>query len=107
MRLGISCSYIYAGDEEPWEQFVDSFMTSIRNDAEIRDRFHYLVNIGRDGATRVHIGHWDSEETLQILMGRSYFREFAVDLHRFGGNSLQATFFRNVRTSRGWRMDVV
>lgn len=106
MNYGISCSYVYTGDEAPWEAFVDRFLKNIAADAEIRNKFHYLVNIGQDGKTRVHIGHWDTPQTVSTLMARPYFRDFADDLHHFGGASLTATFFENYRSSNSWQMNV-
>jgi hypothetical protein len=64
---GILIQYTYDGDEEPWLAAVEEFVTAIDADPALRGKFGYRVNVAADGVGRVHVGQWDSEETLAHL----------------------------------------
>jgi hypothetical protein len=65
--LGISIRYSYDGPAEPREAAINAFIDNINNDPDIAGKFHYRVNIGKDGTTRVHWGRWDEQHIVETL----------------------------------------
>lgn len=90
---GIVIEYVFAGDEGAWRQAVEGFLDNIRQDPALHGRFFYEVNLTADGAGRIHIGHWDNDETLAHLQSRPFFKEFAAALRQFAGDTMKATRF--------------
>ena len=88
--FGIVIRYQFQGDENDWRQAVDAFVDAIDNDPQAAGRFHYAVTNVGDGATRIHIGRWDSEETLKHVQSQEYFSAFATAVKSFAGDSLDA-----------------
>ncbi len=87
---GIVIRYQFSGDESAWREAVDAFVSAIDNDPRAAGNFHYTVTSVGDGATRIHIGRWDSEETLKHVQSQEYFSEFAAAVKAFAGDSLDA-----------------
>lgn len=98
--LGISIRYQYDGDEAVWEETVAAFIAAIDADEEINDRFHYQVNVGRDGKTRIHWGRWDTPETVQTMQSRDYFKTFSTKIGELAGDSLSPIQFRRHAATR-------
>ncbi|QDG76300.1 hypothetical protein [Labrenzia sp. PHM005] len=68
--------YTYTGNEETWQQLIADFLNAIEADNRLKGHFHYQVFIMPEGR-RVHIGRWDSEETLKALQSQPFFKTFA------------------------------
>lgn len=85
---GIVVRYAYSGDEAAWRSVIDAFLDALAADDAVRGRFHYAVTIGKDETSRVHVGRWDSEETLATVQSRDYFKTFADAVQKLGGESL-------------------
>ncbi len=98
---GILIRYTYSGDEDAWRAAVDNFIAAINGDAELGGRFSYSVNVAGDGESRIHVGRWDSDETLALVQSRDYFKTFAGKVQEFAGDSLQPMRFSNVAASGG------
>ena len=88
---GIVIEYELSGDEAAWRQAVDTFLKNIDGDPVLQGKFSYEVNSSNDSGGRIHIGHWDREETLAHLQSQPFFKEFAGALQGFAGGSLKAT----------------
>ncbi len=88
---GIVIEYELSGDEAAWRRAVDTFLKNIDGDPALQGKFSYEVNTSNDSGGRVHIGHWDSEETLAHLQSQPFFKEFAGALQDFAGGNLKAT----------------
>ena len=86
---GIVIRYQFQGDESVWRQAVDAFVNAVDNDPQA-GKFHYTVTSAGDGATRIHIGRWDSEETLKHVQSQEYFSTFAASVKEFAGDTLDA-----------------
>jgi len=97
---GILIRYTYSGDEAAWRAAIDTFISAIDGDDEVGGRFTYSVNVGADGENRIHVGRWDSDETLALVQSRDYFKTFAGQVQGFAGDSLTPMRFSNV-TSTG------
>ncbi len=93
---GILIRYTYNGDEAPWRDAVGTFISAIDADAELGGRFSYSVNVAGDGESRIHVGRWDSDETLALVQSRDYFKTFAGKVQEFGGDSLTPMRFSNI-----------
>jgi len=93
---GILIEYDYAGDENVWRNAVDAFVSNIDADERLRGRFSYRVNTRGDAGSRVHIGTWDSEETLAHLQAQEFFKTFAGQVQSFAGDSLKTSRFHHV-----------
>ena len=89
--FGILIQYNYDGDESAWLSAVEEFVTSIDADPALRGKFAYRVNIAADGVGRVHVGRWDSEETVAHLQAQDFFKRFAAKIGEFAGGSPNAT----------------
>ncbi len=98
---GIVIRYEYQGDEENWRTAVDGFIANINNDAEIAGKFRYSVNVGADGKTRIHVGRWPDQATLETLQSRDYFKAFATKVQEFGGDSLSPMRVSEVTATAG------
>lgn len=92
--FGIVIKYDYSGDETDWLTAVDTFISNINEDARLKGRFSYQVNVAGDGKGRVHIGQWDAEETLNYLQSQPFFGEFAGKVKDFAGGAPDATRFK-------------
>ena len=93
---GIVIEYDYSGDETVWRDAVDTFICRIDRDDRLKGRFSYQVNVRNDGAGRVHIGHWDEEETLKHLQSQPFFAEFAGKVKEFAGGPPKSTGFQKL-----------
>jgi quinol monooxygenase YgiN len=94
--LGIVIEYDYAGDEDIWQTAVDTFMGHIDADERLSGRLSYQVNVRNDGSGRIHVGNWDSEETLKYMQSQPYFSEFAGKVKEFSGGQPRATGFKRL-----------
>ena len=92
MKYGIAVSYSYEGDEAAWANVVDEFTQAVSADTALSGRLSYHVQRSNDGR-RLHIGRWDSEETVKLLQSRDYFTSFAAALQRLAGDSLSSQRF--------------
>ncbi len=92
--FGILIQYDYDGDEGPWLAAVEDFVTAIDGDEELRGKFSYRVNIAADGVRRVHVGQWDSDETLSHLQSQDFFKQFAAKVGEFSGGGPDASRMR-------------
>lgn len=72
----------------------DTFIGNINADERLNGRFSYQVNVAGDGTGRVHIGQWDTEETLAHVHSQPYFAEFAGKVKEFSGGGPDATRFK-------------
>ena len=93
MHHGICVTYSYSGDEAAWEDLVESFIAAVSADSALAGRFTYHVHKAKDGGARVHIGRWDSPETVALMQSRPYFPVFAAGLRSLAGDTLKATPF--------------
>jgi hypothetical protein len=88
---GILIQYDYDGDEAAWLAAVEDFVAAIDNDTALHGKFSYRVNIAPDGIGRVHVGGWDSDETLAHLQSQDFFKTFAGKVGEFAGGNQKAT----------------
>lgn len=96
---GIVIKYEFSGDESAWRAAVETFLRSIGQDPALRGRFSYEANLCNDGVGRIHIGHWDNDETLAHLQAQPFFKQFAVAIQGFAGDTLTTTrFTRHLKT---------
>jgi hypothetical protein len=94
MAMGaILIRYNYDGDDAPWREALETFVSKINADPKLAGRFRYEAGVMGDGAQRVHVGHWDSEETLKHLQAQPFFKEFSGKVQGFAGDTLAATRF--------------
>ncbi len=91
---GILIQYDYDGDEGAWLAAVEDFVAAIDDDPVLRGRFSYRVNVAADGVSRVHVGRWDSEETLTHLQSQDFFKAFAAKVGEFAGGPPNASRMR-------------
>jgi len=89
--FGILIQYDYSGDEGDWRSAVEQFVGAIDADPALAGKFEYRVNIAADGVGRVHVGRWDTEETLAHLQSQGYFKAFAAKIGEFAGGPPHAT----------------
>ena len=99
MEYGICICYEYSGDEPKWQQAIEAFITAIQGDPNTAGAFKYTVSIGKNGTSRVHIGEWDTAETLAAVQATDYFKTFAAAVQNFAGDSLSTTPFNRFQTS--------
>lgn len=88
---GIIVRYRYSGDEAAWRRTAEEVVKSINADEVVRGRFHYAVTVSADGVGRMHVGQWDSDETLKTVQARDYFRRFTETVKGFAGDTLEST----------------
>ena len=91
--FGILIEYEFSGDEAEWKRAVDAFVENIDQDPRLSGRFSYQVNVRADGGGRIHVGGWDTAETLAHLQQQEFFKTFAGQIQSFAGDSLKATRF--------------
>ncbi|MBT7664936.1 MAG: hypothetical protein HN608_08420, partial [Rhodospirillaceae bacterium] len=89
--FGILIQYDYDGDEGPWLAAAEEFVAAIDADPALHGKFSYRVNVAPDGVGRVHVGEWDSEETLSHLQSQDFFKTFAAKIGEFSGSGPNAT----------------
>ena len=94
--FGIVVEYEYSGNEDEWQEVVETFLGHVKADTRLQGCFSYQVNIRKDGAGRIHIGQWDTDKTLAHLQSQPYFKAFASRIQAFGGDSLRPSPFRTV-----------
>ena len=99
-NFGILIEYELSGDEAAWRQAVDAFIANIDADPRLEGRFSYHVTARGEEGGRVHIGQWDSEETLAHLQSQPWFKEFADVVKASGGDSLKASRFKHVASTK-------
>ncbi|MES0879851.1 hypothetical protein [Roseibium sp. SCP14] len=87
--------YVYTGNEEPWQQLIADFLNAVEADARLAGRFHYQVFSMPEGR-KVHIGRWDTDETLKTLQSQAFFKTFAEGIKGFAGDSLKSGFGNEV-----------
>jgi len=92
--FGILIQYNYDGDEGEWLTAVEEFVAAVDADPALRGKFSYRVDIAADGVGRVHVGHWDAEETLAHLQAQDFFKRFAAKVGEFAGGAPNATRLR-------------
>ncbi len=92
--LGICVSYDYVGDEAKWESVVSGFVSSIQADQDLAGRFSYTIQKAREGSARIHVGRWDTPETVALLQSRDYFKTFSANLKELAGDSLRPVAFQ-------------
>ena len=101
MMFGILIQYDYSGDEAPWQAAIDSFVSQIDADPALRGKFSYQVNVAADGKRRVHVGRWDSEETLAHLQSQDFFKVFAGKVGGFADGGPDATRLKQAASTAG------
>ncbi|MGJ8529706.1 putative quinol monooxygenase [Maritalea sp.] len=85
---GIVISYQYSGDEDEWKAVTQAFVAAIEADEKLGGRFTYIVTKSRSTDTRTHIGRWTSQEALELMQSREYFKTFSGKLKAMAGDSL-------------------
>jgi hypothetical protein len=98
---GIVIEYDYSGDEAEWQQAIDTFTGKIDADQRLQGRFSYQVNVRNDGSGRVHVGGWDSEETLKHLQSQAFFADFAEQVKKSSGGDVKSTGFKRLGGTNG------
>ena len=98
--FGIAITYSYDGDEALWTNLCEGFVRAVDDDAEISGRFSYAVQRGKDGASRVHVGRWNTPDTLAKLQSRDYFRTFSQALKELAGETLKTQPFAVTHSTR-------
>jgi hypothetical protein len=88
---GICITYNFTGDEAEWESVCQAFLDAIASDSAAARRFSYSINKAKSGNGRVHIGRWDTAETLAHVQSQVYFKTFAANVQRFGADTLTTT----------------
>ncbi|BBM84563.1 hypothetical protein [Candidatus Uabimicrobium amorphum] len=88
---GIVVRYEYSGDYDSWLEAINVFIDNINNDDKLKGNFSYRVTSAIEGNTKIHIARWKDQETLSYLQSQSFFKDFAVKIKEFGGDTLQAT----------------
>ena len=93
MEHGICITYEFDGDEAEWDAATSSFIAAINADPQASGKFSYSVNRAKEGNACVHIGRWDSPETLAHVQAQEYFKTFAPKVQAFAGDTLKTTAF--------------
>ena len=78
MMYGILIQYDYDGDEGEWMAACEAFVSAIDADPRLKGKFSYRINKSADGVGRVHVGSWDTEETVKHLQSQDFFKAFAA-----------------------------
>ena len=86
---GIVITYQYSGDEAEWEAVTQAFVDAVEADTELGGGFMYIVSKSRESDTRTHIGRWTSQEVLELMQSRDYFKNFAAKLKAMAGDTLK------------------
>ncbi|MCG8339534.1 MAG: hypothetical protein MJE63_33920 [Proteobacteria bacterium] len=87
---GILIQYEYKGDESQWQAVVNKFIFDIDNDPELKGNFFYSVFKTSEPAKRVHVGRWTSNQTLETLRQRDFFKTFSESVQKLAGESLSS-----------------
>jgi len=98
---GILIQYNYDGDEGTWLAAMEDFVAAIDADPALRGKFSYRVNVAADGVGRVHVGQWDSDETLAHLQSQPFFKTFAGKVGEFSGGGPNAGRMRLAAETAG------
>lgn len=91
--FGICITYDFSGNEAEWAQTCNAFLDALAADPRASTGFTYSINKAKSGNGRIHIGRWDSAETLAHVQSQDYFGAFAAAVKSFGGPSLSTTPF--------------
>lgn len=83
--------YHYNGEEDVWQQLIADFINAIEADPKLNGQFHYQVFSLPEGR-KVHIGRWQTEETLKALQSQEFFKTFSQGIKTLGGDSLSSQF---------------
>jgi quinol monooxygenase YgiN len=83
----ITLRYKFSGPEDEWRKMAGDFIAAVDADAEVAGKFTYQVSVADDRETRIHWGRWDSQETLQKLQSRDYFKAFAARVKELAGQT--------------------
>jgi quinol monooxygenase YgiN len=97
---GIRIQYKYDGDEAPWRDAIQAFVTAIDDDPDVAGKFKYSVATLSDGVTRLHIGQWDNDDSLKLMQSRPYFPKFAAQLKEMAGDTLEPIRFSKAFETR-------
>lgn len=87
---GILIQYHYDGDESDWQRAIDGFLANIAADDRLKGRFNYRVFQKNEDGSRVHLGSWDTEETLSHLQSQPFFKEFSGAVKAMAEDTLVA-----------------
>lgn len=85
---GILIQYQFNGNEQIWQKTVNTFIARISEDADLAGKFHYSVFKTSEPAKRVHVGRWDSDQTLSTLREKEFFKTFTEQMKELAGDSL-------------------
>ena len=85
---GILIQYEFNGDENLWKSTTDAFIKAIGDDPELKGKFNYSVFKTSEPTKRVHVGRWDSNQTLETLKSRAFFKSFTEAMQGLAGESL-------------------
>lgn len=85
---GIVISYEFDGDEAEWVALVGAFVAALNADDELNGGFSYVVSKSKNSPKRTHMGRWESQEVLELMQSREYFKEFSTKLKAMAGDSL-------------------
>ncbi len=99
---GILIQYDYSGDETLWQSAVEKFTSEIDADPLLKGNFSYRVSIAADGAGRVHVGAWNSEDILTHLQSQHFFKEFAARVSEFAGGNQKASRIKLAAGTKAW-----
>lgn len=87
---GILIQYEYKGDEDQWKIAVNEFITQVNSDSELKGKFTYSIFKTSEPVKRVHVGRWDSNQTLETLKSRRFFKDFTESMQGLAGDSLSS-----------------
>ncbi len=85
---GILIQYKFDGDENKWQNTVNEFITAVNNDSDLKGKFFYSVFKTSEPNKRVHVGRWDTNQTLETLKQREFFAKFTESMQNLAGDSL-------------------
>jgi hypothetical protein len=85
---GILIQYEFNGDEKQWQTAINEFITQVNGDSELKGKFVYSVFKTSEPSKRVHVGRWDSNQTLESLKQRDFFKKFTEAMQGLAGDSL-------------------
>jgi quinol monooxygenase YgiN len=83
--------YTYAGDERPWREAIETFLTNIRDDPALSGGISYAVFVREDGKTRVHVPVWRDQATLERLQAQPFFKDFSTSVKGFAAGTLKTS----------------
>lgn len=94
---GILIQYEYGGDESRWQAVMETFILAVETDPDLKGKFTYSVCKTSEPMKRVHVGRWDSNQTLETLKQKSFFKTFTESMEKLAGDSLVSTRLFGVR----------